>query len=82
MFAIRDGKPGSTITRYELSSRFCVVQWGHVRQTRWWSLYRPASDFRASDEQMEALVAVISGYTGLPLYDLRQDTSLAPDMID
>ncbi len=70
LFAIR-GKPGTPATYYELSSSSTVVQWKRVRHQRWWSLHRPAIPFAEYDTQMEALIALITGITGLPLYDVR-----------
>ncbi len=70
LFAIRGGKPGTPGTRYELSSPYTVVQWTRTRG-RWWSFHRPAIPFAEYDAQMEALIALISGITGLPLYDVR-----------
>lgn len=71
LFAVRDGKPGEPAIRYELSSPYEVVKWRRLRHPRWWSLYRPAIPFAEYDAQMEALIALISGITGLPLYDVR-----------
>jgi len=71
LFAIRDGKPGKPAVHYELSSPYEVVKWRRIRQPRWWSLYRPVIPFAEYDAQMEALIALISGITGLPLYDVR-----------
>lgn len=71
LFAVRDGKPGEPAIHYELSSPFEVVKWHRIRRPRWWSLYRPAIPFAEYDAQMEALIALISGVTGLPLYDVR-----------
>ena len=71
LFAVRDGKPGTPATHYELASPYTVVQWRRIRRPRWWSLYRPAIPYAEYDAQMEALIALISGVTGLPLYDVR-----------
>jgi hypothetical protein len=71
LFAIRGNKPGTPATRYELSGPYSVVQWQRLRHPRWWSLHRPAIPFAEYDAQMEALIALISGVTGLPLYDVR-----------
>lgn len=71
LFAIRSGKPGTPATRYELSSPYAVVTWKRIRRPHWWSLHRPAIPFAEYNAQMEALIALISGLTGLPLYDVR-----------
>ena len=71
LFAIRGGKPGTPGTRYELSCSYAVVQWTRARKQPW-SLYRPAIPFAEYDAQMEALIALISGITGQPLYDVRE----------
>jgi hypothetical protein len=71
LFAIRDGKPGEPAVHYELSSPYNVVQWTRARHNCWWALHRPAIPFAEYDAQMEALIALISGITGLPLYDVR-----------
>ncbi|HEU5369583.1 MAG TPA: hypothetical protein VFU69_14010 [Ktedonobacterales bacterium] len=70
LFAIRGGKLGMPGTLYELSSPYAVVQWTRTRGRRW-SLHRPAIPFAEYDAQMDALIALISGVTGLPLYDVR-----------
>lgn len=70
LFAIRDTNPGMPATRYELSCSYAVVKWTRARGGLW-SLHRPAIPFAEYDAQMEALVALISGVTGLPLYDVR-----------
>ncbi len=71
LFAIRDGDPETPAIYYELSGPSAVVSWKRVRRNRWYSLYRPAIPFAEYDAQMEALIALISGITGLPLYDVR-----------
>ncbi|HEY7350020.1 MAG TPA: hypothetical protein VH599_17005 [Ktedonobacterales bacterium] len=71
LFAIRDGKPNTPATHYELSSPYVVVQWTRLRRPRWWSFHQPAIPFAEYDAQMEALIALITGITGLPLYDVR-----------
>ena len=71
LFAVRDGKPGTPAIHYELSSPYQVVKWARIRRPHWWSLCRPAVPFAEYDAQMEALIALISGVTGLPLYDVR-----------
>ena len=70
LFAIRGGKPGEPGTRYELSCSYAVVQWTRTRGSHW-ALHRPAIPFAEYDAQMDALIALISGVTGLPLYDVR-----------
>lgn len=70
LFAVRGGKPGAPATRYELSSPYAVVQWTRTRGSQL-SLHRPAIPFAEYDAQMDALIALISGVTGLPLYDVR-----------
>jgi hypothetical protein len=71
LFAVRDGKLGAPATHYELSSPYQVIKWQRIRQMHW-SCYRPAIPFAEYDAQMEALIALISGITGLPLYDVRE----------
>ncbi|HEU5198252.1 MAG TPA: hypothetical protein VFU32_01370 [Ktedonobacterales bacterium] len=71
LFAIRDGKSGSSKVRYELSSPFKVVTLSRIVRPRWWSLYRPAQPFGEYNTQMDALLALISARTGLLLYDVR-----------
>ncbi len=65
------GKPGAPARHYELSSPYEVVKWQRIRRPHWWSLYRPSIAYAEYDAQMEALIALISGVTGLPLYDAR-----------
>ena len=60
LIAIRDGKPGSPATRYELSSPYAVVQWTRAQPHRW-SLHRPAIAYAEYNAQMDALIALISG---------------------
>jgi hypothetical protein len=71
LFAVRDGKLGAPAIHYELSGPYAVVKWRRIRRPRWWSLQRSAIPFAEYDAQMEALIALISGVTGLPLYDVR-----------
>jgi hypothetical protein len=70
LFAVRDGKPGMPATHYELSCSYAVVQWTRTRNHPW-SLHRPTIPFAEYNAQMEALIALITGITGLPLYDVR-----------
>ncbi len=83
LFAVRDGKPGTPATHYELSGPYQVIKWRRVRHPRW-SFSRPAIPFAEYDAQMEALIALISGITGLPLYDVREGASrlLAYDTLE
>jgi hypothetical protein len=71
LFAIREGKPGASKVRYELSSPLKVVTFSRIVRPRWWSLYRPAQPFGEYNAQMDALLALISARTGLLLYDVR-----------
>lgn len=71
LFAIREGKPGASKVRYEVSSPFKVVTFSRIVRPRWWSLYRPAQPFGEYNAQMDALLALISARTGLLLYDVR-----------
>ena len=71
LFAIRDGKPGASKVRSELSSPFQVVTFSRIVRPRWWSLYRPTQPFGEYNAQMDALLALISARTGLLLYDVR-----------
>ncbi len=71
LFAIREGKPGASKVRYEVSSPIKVVTFSRIVRSRWWSLYRPAQPFGEYNAQMDALLALISACTGLLLYDVR-----------
>ncbi len=71
LFAIRDGEPGASSVRYELTGSKVVVTFGRIVRPHWWSLYRPAQPFNDYNAQMDALLALISAKTGLPLYDVR-----------
>lgn len=71
LFAIREGKPGASTICYELSSPFKVVPFSRIVRPRWWALYRPAQPLGEYNAQMDALLALISARTGLPLYDVR-----------
>ena len=71
LFAIREGKPGASTIRYELSSPLKVVTFSRIVRPRWWALYRPAQPFGEYNTQMDALLALISARTGLLLYDVR-----------
>jgi putative Ca2+/H+ antiporter (TMEM165/GDT1 family) len=71
LFAIRDGAPGASTIRYELSGSNAVVTFVRIVRPRWWSLYRPAQPFADYNAQMEALLAEISARTGRLLYDVR-----------
>jgi hypothetical protein len=71
LFAIREGQPGASKVRYELSSPFQVVTFSRIVRPRWWALCRPAQPFGEYNAQMDALLALISARTGLLLYDVR-----------
>lgn len=72
LFAIRAGKPGASAVRYELSSPTTVITFDRIFQPHWWLRFRPAEPFGEYHAQMDALLALISARTGLPLYDVRQ----------
>ena len=71
LFAIRGGKPGARRVRYELSSPTTVVAFDRILRPRWWSRFQPGQPFEVYQAQMDALLALISARTGLPLYDVR-----------
>jgi hypothetical protein len=72
LFAIRDGKPGGSRVRYELSGPFTVVTFERILRPGFWSRFRPAPSFGEYSMQMDALLALIAANTGLLLYDVRQ----------
>jgi hypothetical protein len=72
LFALREGKPGAFNVRYELSSPTTVVTFSRILRPHRWSRFRPAQPFGEYNAQMDALLALISASTGLPLYDVRQ----------
>ncbi len=72
LFAIRDGKPGDSTVRYELSGPLTVVTFDRILRPRWWTRFQPAQSFGEYNAQMDALLALISAHTGLLLYDVRQ----------
>jgi hypothetical protein len=72
LFAIRAGKPGASTARYELSSPTTVITFDRILRPHWWLRFRPAEPFGDYHAQIDALLALISARTGLPLYDVRQ----------
>lgn len=71
LFAIREGTPGAPTVRYELSGPTTVVTFDRLLRAHWWSRFWPAQPFGDYHTQMEALLALISARTGLPLFDVR-----------
>ncbi|HEY7355039.1 MAG TPA: hypothetical protein VH590_01190 [Ktedonobacterales bacterium] len=64
-----------TPDRYELSSATTILRWSREQEPSRWT--KPSSPFPEYTQQMDALLALIAGRTGLPLYDLR-DWQLPP----
>ena len=83
LFAIREGTPGAPTVRDELSGPTTVVTFDRLLRPHWWSRFWPAQPFGDYHTQMEALLALISARTGLPLFDVRQAprTAVLPGQI-
>ncbi len=58
---------------FELSSANDIVRWGWMRRNTWRVMFfaKPTISSEEYDKQMQALLSLIAGRTGLPLYDLR-----------
>lgn len=64
---------------YELSSANDIVRWGWMHQSNRKVLFFAKPTIPAEDynRQMEAVLSLIAGRTGLPLYDLRDKKQVA-----
>lgn len=71
LFAIYSGKKNTPATMYELSSARDIVRWTWLRKYTSYSTEEPAIPMDEYNRQMQALLSLIAGRTGLPLYDLR-----------
>jgi len=65
-------KSGAAIT-YELSSARDIVRWTWVLRKTYWVGLEPTISLDEYNRQMQALLSAVVTWTGLPLYDLRED---------
>lgn len=66
-------KPSEPPIRYELSGPKAIVRWKRMPRGVSSLLTKTPDPFDEYDRQMEALLALITAKTGLPLYDLREE---------
>lgn len=71
LFAIYMGKKDAPAIFYELASAKDIVRWTWLRKFSKFSTELPTTSIEEYNRQMQALLSLIAGRTGLPLYNLR-----------